>query len=205
MVTPDSLERVAAIARKYQVSCVKLTSGQRIMLVGIQKQDIGLIYQDLGLLAGKESAPCVRYVQGCLGTEACRYGAQDSLGIIRELEERYLDVSFPAKRKFGISGCLRCCAESYLRDIGLVGTTTGWTVIFGGNSGRRPSIGRVIAENLCREDALDLVSRLLEYYRANAEKNERTARFLERTGFTRLESGLLSLLPYYPLENARKS
>ncbi len=60
MVTPDSLERVAAIARKYQVSCVKLTSGQRIMLVGIQKQDIGLIYQDLGLLAGKESATRVR-------------------------------------------------------------------------------------------------------------------------------------------------
>jgi len=203
MVTPEALETIAAVARTYKVPMVKLTSGQRFMLIGIPEKDLDLLYGDLGTLAERETAPCVRYVQACLGTEVCKYGVQDSLELARELETRYRGVAFPAKLKFGVSGCLRCCGESYLRDVGLVGTRKGWTVIFGGNSGRRPSIGTVIAQDLSREDALDLVKRLLEYYRNNARPKERSARFLERIGFERLRSELLALLPYIPLDDAQ--
>jgi len=75
--------------------------------------------------------------------------------------------------------------------------------VFGGNSGRRPSLGTVIAQDLSRADALDLVHRLLEYYQSNARPKERTARFLERIGFAQLELDLLTLLPYIQLEDAR--
>jgi len=203
VVTPEGLETIAAVARTHQVPMMKLTSGQRVMLIGIPEKDLDLLYGDLGTLAEKETAPCVKYVQACLGTEVCKYGVQDSLELARELEERYHGVAFPAKLKFGVSGCLRCCGESYLRDIGLVGTRKGWTVIFGGNSGRRPSIGTVIAQELSSEDALDLIHRLLEYYRNNARPKERTARFLERIGFEQLRSELLALLPYTPLDDAQ--
>jgi len=203
VVTPDMLEKIAAVARNYQVPMVKLTSGQRFMLIGMPEKDLASISRDLGEIAGRETAPCVKYVQTCLGTDVCRYGTQDSLDLGLELERMYQGVSFPAKLKFGVSGCLRCCGESYTRDIGVMGTTRGWTVLFGGNSGRRPSLGTVIAEDLSRGDALDLVQRLLEYYRENALPKERTARFLERIGIDRLRSELLALLPYIPLEHAR--
>jgi len=203
IVTPEALETIAVVARTYKVPMVKLTSGQRFMLIGIPEKDLASIYKDLGTLAEKETAPCVKYVQACLGTEVCTYGVQDSMEIGRELGRRYHGASFPAKLKFGVSGCLRCCGESYVRDIGLVGTTKGWTVIFGGNSGRRPSMGTVIAQDLSRDDALDLVHRLLEYYQKNAKPKERTARFLERIGFKQLKSELLTLLPYIPLEDVR--
>lgn len=107
---------------------------------------------------------------------------------------------FPGKIKIGISGCPRCCGESHTRDIGLIGTNKGWTVIFGGNGGTRPRIGDVIAKNLSREEALDLVQRLLEYYQIHAKGKERTARFMERIGIDTLRSDLLPLLPYIPLE-----
>ncbi|OPX70718.1 MAG: ferredoxin-nitrite reductase [Methanoregulaceae archaeon PtaB.Bin108] len=202
-VTPEALETIAAVARKYQVPMVKLTSGQRFMLIGIPEKDLAAVYKDLGTFAGKETAPCVKYVQTCLGTDVCTYGVRDSTEFGLELEKKYHGITFPAKLKFGVSGCLRCCGESYVRDIGLAGTTKGWTVIFGGNSGRRPSIGTVVAEDLSRDDALDLVHRLLEYYQNNAKPKERAARFLERIGFGRLRSELLTLLPYILLENAR--
>jgi NAD(P)H-nitrite reductase large subunit len=202
-VTPEALERIAHVARTYQVPVVKLTSGQRFMLIGMQEKDLVPVYRDLGPLAEKETGPCVKYVQTCLGTEVCRYGVQDSIGLGRELEARYHGAAFPAKLKVGVSGCLRCCGESYTRDIGLVGTTTGWTVVFGGNSGRRPTLGTVMAQDLSGGDALDLVQRLLEYYRVNAREKERTARFLERMGCERIKSELLSLLPYIPLEDVR--
>lgn len=203
VVTPETLEKIAAVARKYRVPMVKLTSGQRFMLIGMHEEELESIFLDLGPIAGKETAPCVKYVQTCLGTDVCKYGAQDSMELGIELERLYHGVAFPAKLKFGVSGCLRCCGESHIRDIGIIGTKRGWTVVFGGNSGRRPSLGKVIAQDLSREDALDLVRRLLEYYQNNAEPKERTARFLERIGFERLKSELLTLLPYIPLEGGR--
>ena len=202
-ITPEALENLAAVARKYKVQIVKLTSGQRFMLVGLHEKDLPQVYRDLGPLAEKETAPCVKYVQTCLGTDVCKYGVQDSTGLGLELEEIYHSVEFPAKIKFGVSGCLRCCGESYTRDVGLIGTQNGWTVLFGGNSGRRPALGTLIAENLSRGDALDLVNRLLEYYREHAQSKERTARFLERIGFERLKSDLLTLLPYIRLSEVR--
>ncbi|MDI6877696.1 MAG: NAD(P)/FAD-dependent oxidoreductase, partial [Methanomicrobiales archaeon] len=110
-----------------------------------------------------------------------------------------------AKIKIGVSGCPRCCGESRLRDIGIIGTNRGWTVIFGGNGGRDPRIGDEIARNLADGEVLDLVQRLLEYYRANAGWGERTARFMERTGFDRLRSDLLRFVPYIPLEETGPS
>lgn len=202
VVTPDLLEKIAAVARNYRVPELKLTSGQRFLLIGIQEKDLAVIYRDLGSIAGKETGPCVKYVQTCLGTDFCKYGVRDSMELGLEMERQFHGIAFPAKLKIGISGCLRCCGESFVRDIGLIGTKKGWTVVFGGNSGRRPSIGRVIAEDLSREDALDLVHRLLDYYREHANPKERTSRFIERIGLDQIKSELLTLLPYIRLWKA---
>jgi len=112
-------------------------------------------------------------------------------------------MDLPAKLKMGVSGCLRCCGESYLRDVGLLGSAKGWTVIFGGNSGGKPRIGDVMAKDLTKEEALDLVRRLLDYYRKHARPGERTARFMERVGFETIRRDVLTFAPYIPLETTR--
>jgi NAD(P)H-nitrite reductase large subunit len=200
IISPEHLERVAAVARKYRVPTMKITSGQRIALVGVPPENLPGIFGDLGQDADRTGGPCLHYVQACPGTETCKYGNQDSVGLALSAEARFRDRVFPAKLKMGISGCPRCCGESHTRDIGIMGTVRGWTVIFGGNSGTRPRIGDVIAKNLSGDEALDLVQRLLEYYRGHAKRKERTARFMERIGMDTLRSELLSLIPYIPLE-----
>ncbi len=52
-------------------------------------------------------------------------------------------------------------------------------------------------------EALDLVRRLLEYYRENARKWERTARFVERVGFDAVGKDILTFAPYISLDSAR--
>lgn len=200
IITPDHLERVAAVARKYRVPLVKITSGQRIGLFGIQEEQLPGIFGDLGADADRTGGPCLHYVQACPGTETCKFGNQDSLGLALSVEERFRDRIYPAKLKIGVSGCPRCCGESHTRDIGIMGTSRGWTVIFGGNSGTRPRLGDMIAKNLSGEEALDLVERLLEYYRNHANPKERTARFMERIGMDALRSDLLAFIPYLPVE-----
>ena len=203
IVKTDDLETIAKIGRKYKVPILKITSGQRFALIGLEPEDVPRIFHELGPLAQPESAPCVKFVQACLGTEMCRYGNQDSVGLAGILEEQFRDQTFPAKVKIGVSGCQRCCGESQTRDIGIMGTNRGWTVFFGGNAGRKARIGDIVARDLTAAEVLDCTSRLLEYYRRHAHANERTARFMERVGMETLKSELLILLPYIQVEKVK--
>jgi NAD(P)H-nitrite reductase large subunit len=200
IVTAGDLEMIAAVARKYNIPVLKITSGQRIILSGIEPDDVQKVIGELGPLAKPDTAPCVKFVQACLGTEMCGYGNQDSLGLARALEEQFRGQTFPTKIKIGISGCPRCCGESHTRDIGIMGLNKGWMVFFGGNNGTLPRFGDPVARNLTDAEALDCAQRLADYYRKHAEPHERTARFMERIGMDTLESDLLSSLPYIPVE-----
>lgn len=201
IVSPENLENIVKVARRYEIPIIKMTSGQRMVLVGIKEDDIEKIWKELEMTVGKATAPCLHYVQTCPGTVVCKYGKQDSLTLGLEMEELYQEMNLPAKLKMGISGCPRCCGESYVRDLGVFGTGNGWTVTFGGNSGARPRIGDVIARDLTREEVLDLSKRLLDYYRAKGNPGERTARFVERVGFDSIKSDVLKMVPYLPLED----
>jgi len=182
---------------------LKVTSGQRIALVGLQPGDVQKVIDELGPLAKPETAPCVKFVQACLGTEMCKFANQDAIAMARAIDERFRDKMFPAKIKIGISGCPRCCGESHTRDIGIMGTNKGWTILFGGNAGTRPRFADIIARNLSAADAVDCAERLAGYYCDQAKPHERTARFMERVGMETIRSELLSLLPYIPVEQVR--
>jgi NAD(P)H-nitrite reductase large subunit len=191
VVTPEILESIVSVVRKYNIPVVKITSGQRMALVGLKEDDVAPAWQDLGMDVGRASELCVHYAQACPGTAVCRFGVQDSLGMGTELEKLFIGMELPAKVKFGVSGCPMCCGESYVRDVGVLGKKNGWTLIFGGNSGGRPRIGDVVAEDLDKEEAIALTRRCLEYYAANGKKKERTARFMERTGIDALKKAVL--------------
>jgi len=191
IVTPEVLESIVRVVKKYEIPVVKITSGQRMALVGLKEADVDPAWKDLGMDVGRATELCVHYAQACPGTAVCRFGVQDSLGMGTELEKLFIGMALPAKVKFGVSGCPMCCGESYVRDVGVLGKKNGWTVIFGGNSGGRPRIGDVVAEDLSKEEAIDLIKRCLEYYAANGKKKERTARFMERIGIDALKKAVL--------------
>ena len=191
LVSPEILEAISSVVRKYNIPITKITSGQRLALVGIKREDLDQIWQDLKVEVGAAVELCVHYVQACPGTEVCKFGVRDSLGLGLELEKLYVGMDLPAKVKIGVSGCPFCCAESYVRDIGLIGKNKGWIVTFGGNSGGRPRIGDVIAKDVDDAEAIALVKRCLEYYRDNVEKKLRTARFVEKIGIETIKQAIL--------------
>ena len=191
LVKPEQLENIAKVARKYEIPIIKITSGQRFALVGIKEQDVHDIWKDLGMDIGKATELCLHYVQACPGTAVCKYGVQDSLGLGMEIEELFAGMDLPAKVKIGVSGCPFCCAESFVRDIGLYGKKKGWSFIVGGSSAGRPRIGNLIAENLSKEEAIGLTKRSLEYYKDKGKKRERTARFIDRIGIENVKKAIL--------------
>jgi NAD(P)H-nitrite reductase large subunit len=191
LVTPDNLEALARVARKYNIPVVKITSGQRFALLGLKKEDVDSAWQELNMEVGKATELCLHYVQACPGTVFCKFGIQDSIGLGRDLEAFFADLDLPAKLKIGVSGCPFCCSESFVRDIGIYGKKTGWTFIIGGSSGRRPRIGDVLAEDIAKETVIDLTRRTLEFYRANSKGKQRMARFVERIGIENFKAAVL--------------
>jgi NAD(P)H-nitrite reductase large subunit len=191
LVTPAVLETIAAVARKHQIPIIKITSAQRMALVGIKPESVEQIWQELGMGIGPAVEICVHYVQACPGTAVCKFGIQDSLGLGGKLEELFVGMELPAKAKIGISGCPLNCGEGYMRDFGAFGKKSGWTVMFGGNSGGKPRIGDVIAQDLSTEGVIELAKKCFEYYRRNAKPKERTARFLERIGIEEFKRTIL--------------
>lgn len=190
IVTPEHLEKIAAIARKYEIPIIKITSGQRFALVGIKRDDIDPIWRELGMDVGRVTELCLHYVQTCPGTDVCKFGTQDSLGLGREIEEFFIGMELPTKAKIGVSGCQYCCAESFVRDVGLFGKKAGWSLVIGGCSGRKPRAGELIRESIPQEEVIPLVKRALEYYRDHARKKERMAQFVDRVGIEAVKTAL---------------
>ena len=191
MLTPDDLESIARVARKYKIPVIKITSGQRFALVGIQKDDVDNIWDELGMDVGKAVELCLHYVQACPGTAVCKFGTQDSLGLGMEIEKFFSGMDLPAKIKIGVSGCPFCCGESFVRDIGIFGKKKGWTFIIGGSSARRPRIGDILKENVSNEEIIDLTKKCLLFYQNKAKRKERMARFVDRIGIENLKDALL--------------
>jgi len=191
MVTPEMLENIARVLKKYEIPIVKITSGQRFALVGIKPELVDEVWSELGMDVGPAVELCVHYAQSCPGTAVCKFGIQDSLGLAAKLEKMFVGKDMPAKVKFGISGCPLNCGESYVRDFGAFGKKTGWTVIFGGNSGGRPRIGDILSEGLSDDQVIELAVKCFDFYSANAKPKERTARFIDRIGLEEFKKAVL--------------
>ena len=191
LIDRSHLRAIADAVEKYDIPIVKLTAGQRIALVGLKEEDLQDIYQDLGMDPGKATELCLHYVQACPGTEVCKFGVRDSLGFGIRIENLLADKELPAKLKIGVSGCQFCCAENFVRDIGLLGKKNGWTVSFGGHSGNRPRIGDILAKDLSDEEAIQLINECIDFYNAHARKRERASRFMVRIGLEEFKKNVL--------------
>jgi len=185
VLTREHLEKLTGIAGKYDIPFFKITSAQRLAIVGHTPETAEKIWQELGQKTGPKKPAGIHYIQACPGVKWCRYGRQDSLALGDKLEKVFGDLPLPAKTKVGISGCPFNCCESYVRDIGVFGKKNGWTLIFGGNGGGCPRIGDIVAENLSAEEVIDLAGKCLDYYRNNARRLERTGRFMRRSDIDR--------------------
>jgi NAD(P)H-nitrite reductase large subunit len=191
MLTPDDLEKIATICRKFDIPVTKVTGAQRLAFLGMEPEKLKALKEELGI---PDTLPHTRnrihYVQACPGNEWCKYGTGNSLSLGSEIEKLELDGPLPYKVKVGVSGCRMCCCESWIRDVGLVSEKNGWKLIFGGNGAGRPRIGDVVAEGLNDKEALALVKKCLNFYIKNAKFKTRSARFMERVGIDELKKGL---------------
>ncbi|MDD7972586.1 nitrite reductase large subunit NirB [Roseinatronobacter alkalisoli] len=185
MTNPRELRAIADAADKYDIPAVKVTGGQRIDLLGVQKEDLPAIWSDLnaaGLVSGHAYSKGLRTVKTCVGTDFCRFGTQDSTGLGIKLEKRLWGSWTPHKVKLAVSGCPRNCAEATCKDVGIICVDSGYEIGVGGAAGMDLKEVERLAKVATEQDAIDMTVAFVQLYREHAKYLDRPYKWLAKVG-----------------------
>jgi nitrite reductase (NADH) large subunit len=191
VTNPSELRRIADVADKYKVPMVKVTGGQRIDLLGIKKEDLPGVWQDLDMPSGHAYGKSIRTVKTCVGSEFCRFGTQNSTQLGIDLEHDLFNMWSPHKVKLAVSGCPRNCAEAGIKDVGIIGVDSGFEMYIGGNGGIKTEVAEFFVKLKTAEEVREYNAAFLQLYREEAFYLERTVHYLQRVGLEHIKKAVL--------------
>jgi len=189
--TASELRRIADVVDKYKIPTVKVTGGQRIDLLGVKKEDLVGVWRDIGMPSGHAYAKALRTVKTCVGSEWCRFGTQDSTQMGKDLERALWRMYAPHKVKLAVSGCPRNCAESGIKDVGVIGVDSGWELYVGGNGGIKTEAGQFFCKVRTSEEVMEVTGAFLQLYREEGWYLERTVHWIARVGLDSIKQRVL--------------
>jgi nitrite reductase (NADH) large subunit len=189
--TASELRRIADAVDKYKIPTVKVTGGQRIDLLGVKKEDLKAVWQDIGMPSGHAYAKALRTVKTCVGSEWCRMGTQDSTQMGKDLERAMWRMYAPHKVKFAVSGCPRNCAEAGIKDVGIIGVDSGWEMYIAGNGGIKTEVAHFFTKLKTAAEVLEYTGAFCELYRQEGWYLERTVHYVSRVGLDYVKKKIL--------------
>ncbi|WP_291632724.1 NAD(P)/FAD-dependent oxidoreductase [Clostridium sp.] len=189
-ITAKQLSKIAEVSEKYK-GILKITSGQRIAILGLNAEDVAKVWEELDMHPGVKSLNSVKNVHMCPAA-FCKRAKQNSLKIGMTLDKRYHGMEMPCRTKIGVAGCRNACTSVYARDLGVIGDKEGYLIVAGGSGGFNPRVADIIIDKLTEEQVLLVVDTLMEYYKANGNMGEKLGDFIQRVGLEKFKEDILN-------------
>ena len=184
-------KKLVDTAEKYHAQALKMTSGQRVAVIGLEESDLDNFWRDVERSIGYAIGLCVRMVKFCPGTTYCRHGKQDAMGVGLELDRRHHGRMLSAKFKIGVAGCEYGCNAPLFKEVGLIGLPDGWQVSIGGTCGAKPRFGDIVADKLSDEQAIALTDRVISWFEAGGFKTKvRMGRIIDEIGLEAVKQAI---------------
>jgi nitrite reductase (NADH) large subunit len=183
------LRAIADVVDRFKIPMVKVTGGQRIDLLGVAKQDLPAVWAQLishGLMSGFAYGKSLRTIKTCVGSDWCRFGTQDSTGLGIKMERLMCGSWTPAKVKLAVSGCPRNCAESTVKDIGIICVDSGYDLHIAGAAGLHVRATDLLGHVDTEEEALEYTAAILQMYREEGAYLDRLYKWVDKTGLERV-------------------
>lgn len=190
-ISPEKMIRLAEVARKYNAT-LKITSGQRVMLIGIKAEDVDAAWQDLDMEPGVLSPYSVKNVEMCPAS-FCKRAKQNSLKISMKLEKRYYGKAAPNRVKIAVVGCRNACASANAKDITVLADVDGYILRVGGSAGFHPRLPDELASGLTEKEILVMVDAAFDAYCELAQTGEKLGIMIDRIGFTNYKDHVMAL------------
>src|SRR6266487_6518634 len=80
------------------------------------------------------------------------------------------------------SGCPRNCAESGIKDVGIIGVDSGWEIYVAGNGGIKTEVAQFLVRVKTSAEVLEHAGAFLQLYREEGWYLERTVHYVARVG-----------------------
>ena len=103
----------------------------------------------------------------------------------KDLERALWRMYAPHKVKLAVSGCPRNCAESGIKDVGVIGVESGWEIYVAGNGGIKTEVAQFLCKVKTHEEVLEHAGAFLQLYREEGFYLERTVHYVARVGLDR--------------------
>lgn len=204
-----TLTALGELVDRYGAAGVRLTSYQKLVVIGVDGDLVESLIRELALL-GLEVNPTNwrRSTMACTGIEFCKLAIVDtkqrSMDLIDELERRFPELDTPIS--VNVNGCPNACARTQVADIGLKGQLVtdddgnqvgGFQVHLGGGIGENVALGKKLrAHKVTSEGLDDYITNVVSAYLADRHDGERFAQWVERADDAQLrgESGTEALV-----------
>lgn len=188
-ISHKTMIKISEVAEKYHAS-IKITSGQRIMIIGLKAEDVEKAWADLGMEPAVLSSYSIKNVEMCPAT-FCKRMKQNSLPLGLKLERRFYGAPAPNRTKIGVAGCRNACGSMYAKDIGVIGTKEeGYMVFAGGSAGYHQRMADKIATNLNEDEAYNMVEAIYQYYNEHAEFGTKLGNFIDEISLDKFIEGV---------------
>jgi len=192
-VSGTQLSALADVVERYAAAGVRLTSHQKLVVLGVAPADVEPLVADLDRI-GLSARPSNwrRSTMACTGIEFCKLAIvetkQRASDLIDELERRFPHLDTPIS--VNVNGCPNACARTQVADIGLKGQLVmdddgnqveGFQVHLGGGIGVHAELGRKLRAHKVTSAGLDnYITNVVSAYLSERQHEESFATWVTR-------------------------
>jgi sulfite reductase beta subunit-like hemoprotein len=208
-ISGDQMVRIGDIAESVGGD-VRLTRQQNFIVGNVPEAEVDRVVREIGDLGFPLDVSRLHGTSlGCTGSPLCNYAVAETKVKLDETVQ-HLEATFGRAADgviVNVDGCPHACAQHWVADIGLQGSTlrdrTGsgqkleaYEIYLRGTLGEDAEIGRPIVRRVPAGDAKYYVERLIRAYLERRQEGESFKRFADRTS----DEELISIASGRPLE-----
>ncbi len=201
-VTPEQFRGLADIMREFSGGYARTTVQQNLVLRWVRDEAVYAVWRRLlALELGSAGAREINDVVSCPGTDSCKLGITNSMGLNRAIQEyvEAMDITDPLTRQIHIkmSGCPNGCSQHHIANIGFYGasmkvgdrTIPAYIPHVGGQyEGGEVRMGQRLKLRLPAKRIPEVVGRWIRFYESDRHDGEVFNAFVDRVGHAAFEA-----------------
>jgi sulfite reductase (NADPH) hemoprotein beta-component len=187
--TADQMDAVAALADRFAHGEIRVTHQQNLVLAHVARGDLFALWE-AAVISGlaEPNVGLATDVITCPGGDYCALANAKSIPLAEAIQRRL----GPRIEEIGdltikISGCINACGHHHIGHIGILGVDKQdeewYQILIGGRADVKSALGRLLGRAVPRAETPALVERLVDFYLARREADERFIDTVERVGF----------------------
>ena len=178
-LSAHQMRELGRISMTYGSNDIRLTVWQNPLILGVPDDAVDEVKAHLAAMGlGVDANSFAAGAVACTGKWACKlalaYTKADALSIVHHLQSKY---TLDSPINIHLTGCPNSCAQHYIGDIGLVGTTApdggeGYNIFLGGGSDAEQGLARPLCGPVPTNAVNDILDHVVGRYIAERKPNQ---------------------------------